>query len=139
MVAFLVLVVLFTFAAWYGTKRAGEILGRKVNAAHHAAEYILDTAKVPPEWVKAEYQLHSPNPRWERQQKRKAIRKLRKLRSYLERTPCFTDVGSREWVLAELQFIERQWRQGELAEIMEADTLCQQEDARGTGEYILSE
>ncbi len=130
-VAFLILVVLFTFAAWYGTKRAGEVLGRKVNAAHHAAEYILDTAKVPPEWVEVEYQPHIPNPKWERRQKRKAIRKLKKLRSYLERTPCFTDVGSRELVLAELQRVERLWLQGDLAEIVEDETSHKQEVAYG--------
>ncbi len=50
-VGFLAFIILFTLAVRYGAVFAGRIMGRKVYATHHAMETILDTEKIPPEWI----------------------------------------------------------------------------------------
>lgn len=120
--SFLVVIVLFTLAARYGTVYAGRILGARVYAIHHAVEHILEAESIPPEWIEPAPHDPSRQQRWEQRQKRRVLRKLRKLCSYLETTPSVSDVETREYVLGELRRIEQVWIRSDLAEIAEPRT-----------------
>ena len=108
---FLIFIVVFTLAAVHGTRLAGRVMGARVNALHHAIETILETEQIPEAWL-------DPRPaadhRWTQKQQRRALRRLRKVRAYIERTPSISDVESREYILSELDRIRDQWRAGEL-------------------------
>lgn len=124
-VSFFVLVTLLTLAIYYGTQYAGRVMGNRVNAMHRAAEYILDTAKVPQEWMTPLPDDRTREEKYKGQQKQKAIKKLRKLLSYFETTPCFSDAESREYVLGELRRIEQAWIQADWDEMADAkNTAC---------------
>ena len=116
--SFLVLIVLFTLAARYGTVVAGRILGQRVYDTHHAAEHILDTRTIPVEWLQPEPPGADGDAAWQQRQRGRAIRRLRKLRSYMQHTPSIQDVETREYVLAELARVEGEWRQRDYAEIV---------------------
>ncbi|MCY3659569.1 MAG: hypothetical protein OXG36_11195 [Caldilineaceae bacterium] len=108
---FLIFIVVFTLAAVHGTRLAGRIMGERVNALHHAIETILETERIPEAWL-------DPRPANDRRaaqrQLRRALRRLRKTRAYIERTPSISDVESREYILSELDRIRDQWLAGEL-------------------------
>ena len=118
-ISFFVFIILFTLAARYGTMYAGRILGTKINATHRALEYILDTDMIPREWIGAAPGEPSKVDAWKRRQKRKAIKRLKQLRSYVENTPSISDLESREYVLSELRRIEEKWIQGDIIELTE--------------------
>ena len=111
--AFLVFISMFALAARFGTKFAGRILGDKINGLHRAAEHILDTGEVPPEWQDARphkpgggESAETPTPIT-----RANVRRLSKLIRYMQRSPVFADIESREYVLAELERVRRTWQQ----------------------------
>ncbi len=108
---FLIFIVVFTLAAVHGTRLAGRVMGERVNALHHTIETILETEQIPEAWL-------DPGPANDRRaaqrQLRRALRRLRKARAYIERTPSISDVESREYILSELDRIRDQWRAGEL-------------------------
>lgn len=108
---FLIFVILFTLAARYGTAYVGRILGEKINALHQDAEYILDTEQIPPTWLEPAPTNPAKHPAWKRRQKRRALKKLKKLQSYMQNTPSIADIESREYVLAEFSRIREQWRE----------------------------
>jgi len=107
--AFLAFVILFTLAVRYGAVFAGRIMGRKVYATHHAMETILDTEKIPPEWLEPAPHEPAQAAQWQERQKRRALEKLQELRKYAENTPAFEDRESREFVLSELARIQDAW------------------------------
>jgi len=109
-VGFLVFVVLFTLAAVQGTRTAGRVMGERINALHRAAEIILDTERIPAAWLEPAPTAPDRVRRWELRQKRRAVRRIRKLRTYMQRTPCISDVESREFLMTELDRIRDQWR-----------------------------
>lgn len=104
---FLLFIVVFTLAAVHGTRLAGRVMGERVNALHHTIETILETERIPEAWL-------DPRPANDRRaaqrQLRRALRRLRKTRAYIERTPSISDVESREYILSELDRIRDQWR-----------------------------
>ncbi len=108
-IGFLVFVALFTLAAVQGTRMAGRAMGERINAMHRAAEVILDTERIPAEWLEHAPAAPDRLRRWELRQKRRAIRRIRKLHTYMQRTPCISDVESREFLMAELDRIRGQW------------------------------
>lgn len=108
---FLLFIVVFTLAAVHGTRLAGRVMGARVNALHHAIETILETEQIPEAWLDSH---PTADHRWTRKQQRRALRRLRKVRAYIERTPSISDVESREYILSELDRIRDQWRAGEL-------------------------
>ena len=119
-VAFLGFIVLFTLALRYGAVFAGQIMGQRVHASHRAMEIILDSEKIPQEWLEPAPREPAQIPMWQQRQKRQAIKKLRELRSYAENTPAFSDPESREFVLAELARIQGQWAELDFADITDA-------------------
>ena len=108
---FLIFIIVFTLAAVHGTRLAGRVMGARVNALHQAIETILETERIPNAWL-------DPRPdndhRWAPRQQRRALRRLRKVRAYIERTPSISDVESREYILSELDRIRDLWQAGEL-------------------------
>ena len=106
---FLIFIVVFTLAAVHGTRLAGRVMGARVNALHQEIETILETERIPETWL-------DPRPandcRAAQRQLRRALRRLRKTRAYIERTPSISDVESREYILSELDRIRDQWRTG---------------------------
>ena len=107
---FLIFIVVFTLAAVHGTRLAGRVMGERVNALHHTIETILETERIPEAWLDP----HPANDRRAAQrQLRRALRRLRKTRAYIERTPSISDVESREYILSELDRIRDQWQSGE--------------------------
>ena len=104
---FLIFIVVFTLAAVHGTRLAGRVMGARVNALHQEIETILETERIPEAWL-------DPRPANDRRQLRRALRRLRKTRAYIERTPSISDVESREYILSELDRIRDQWLAGEL-------------------------
>lgn len=107
---FLVFIVLFTLAAVQGTRIAGRVMGERINALHQAAELILETERIPDVWLEPLPSDASRVRRWEQRQQRRAVRRIRKVRTYMERTPAISDVESREHVMTELDRIRNQWR-----------------------------
>ena len=107
---FLVFIVLFTLAAVQGTRIAGRVMGERINALHQAAELILETERIPDEWLEPLPSDTDRVRRWEQRQQRRAVRRIRKVRTYMQRTPCISDVESREHVMMELDRIRDQWR-----------------------------
>ena len=107
---FLIFIIVFTLAAVHGTRLAGRVMGARVNALHQEIETILETERIPEAWL-------DPRPvddrRWARRQQRRALRRLRKVRAYIERTPSISDVESREYILSELDRIRDLWQTGE--------------------------
>lgn len=114
---FFIFVILFTLAARYGTEYVGRILGEKINALHQDAETILNTEQIPVTWLEPAPPDPAKHPAWARRQKRRALKKLKKLQSYMQNTPSISDVESREYVLAELSRIREQWISSDLAQI----------------------
>lgn len=114
---FFIFVILFTLAVRYGTAYVGRRLGEKINALHHDAEYILDTGRIPPAWLTPPPADPAKRPAWERRQKRRALKKLKHLKSYMQNTPSIADVESREVVLFELDSIQQQWMQSDFEQI----------------------
>ncbi len=118
---FLIFIVVFTLAAVHGTRLAGRIMGERVNALHHAIETILETERIPEAWL-------DPRPANDRQaaqrQLRRALRRLRKTRAYIERTPSISDVESREYILSELDRIRDQWLAGKAEPPTGADAVA---------------
>ncbi len=104
---FLIFIVVFTLAAVHGTRLAGRVMGARVNALHQEIETILETERIPEAWL-------DPRPANDQRQLRRALRRLRKTRAYIERTPSISDVESREYILSELDRIRDQWLAGEL-------------------------
>lgn len=105
---FLAFVVLFTLAAVQGTRLAGRIMGERINALHQAADIILQTECIPAAWLEA--LPRDRREQWQRRQKRRALRRLGKLRTYMQDTPSISDVASREYILAELDRIRARWQ-----------------------------
>ncbi len=103
---FLIFIVVFTLAAVHGTRLAGRVMGTRVNALHQEIETILETERIPEAWL-------DPRPANDQRQLRRALRRLRKTRAYIERTPSISDVESREYILSELDRIRDQWQVGE--------------------------
>ena len=103
---FLIFIVVFTLAAVHGTRLAGRVMGARVNALHQEIETILETERIPEAWL-------DPRPANDQRQLRRALRRLRKTRAYIERTPSISDVESREYILSELDRIRDQWQVGE--------------------------
>lgn len=116
-VAFLGFIVLLTLAVRYGAVFAGRIMGRQTSATHHAMEFILDTEKIPQEWLEPAPREPAQAAQWQQRQKRRAIEKLKELRTYAENTPAFEDRESREYVLGELARIQEQWSQRDFTDI----------------------
>lgn len=119
LLGFLAFVAFFTLAAVQGTRRAGRIMGTRVNALHQAAESILDTERIPALWLAAPPVAPARRPPWQRRQRRRALRKLGRLRAYMRSTPSIADVETREYILAELERIGEQWRTRDWSQIME--------------------
>ncbi len=116
-VGFLAFIILFTLAVRYGAVFAGRIMGRKVYATHHAMETILDTEKIPPEWLEPPPREPAQAAQWQDRQKRRALEKLAELHKYAENTPAFEDAESRLYVLDELERIQNQWTERRFDEI----------------------
>ena len=108
---FLIFIIVFTLAAVHGTRLAGRVMGTRVNALHQEIETILETERIPEAWLDPR---PDDDPRWAPRQQRRALRRLRKTRAYIERTPSISDIESREYILSELDRIRDQWRAGEL-------------------------
>lgn len=106
---FLAFVVLFTLAALHGTRIAGRMMGKRVNALHQAAESILETGDIPAAWLEPAPSDAQRRTRWAQRQQRRAVRRLRKVRVYMERTPSISDVESREYIATELDRIRERW------------------------------
>ncbi len=113
-VSFLAFVVLFTLAAVHGTRVAGQVMGTRIKNLHEAAESILDTEQIPAQWLEAPPADSGHCAQWQQRQVRRAVRKLGRLQTYMERTPSISDVESREYILAELERIGTQWQRGDL-------------------------
>ncbi len=116
-VVFLAFIFLFTIAVRYGTLLAGRIVGQKVSATHHMLEAILDTEKIPPEWLDPAPREPAQVAAWQARQRDRAIEKLKTLHKYAENSPAFEDRESREYVLLELERIQEQWATRPFAEI----------------------
>lgn len=114
---FFLFVILFTLAVRYGSTYIGRVLGERINALHHDAESILDTALIPTTWLEPLPKDPARYPAWERRQKRRVLKKLQKLQSYMQNTPSISDIESREVVLEELSRIREQWLERDLVEI----------------------
>ncbi len=119
---FLVFVILFTLAAIRGTRMAGRVMGERINALHQAAESILETEQIPAEWLEPLPADNRRMERWAQRQQRRAVRRIRKVRTYMERTPCIVDVESREYVLTELDRIRDQWRASQPQNLINHDS-----------------
>lgn len=117
---FFLFVILFTLAVRYGTAYVGRVLGEKIHALHQDAEYILETERIPPAWLEPAPSEPAKRSAWERRQKRRALKKLKKLQSYMQNTPSIADIESREVVLTEFSRIRTQWQDGELSVISAA-------------------
>ena len=107
---FLIFIIVFTLAAVHGTRLAGRVMGERVNALHHAIETILETERIPEAWLDPR---RAGDHRSVQRQRRRALRRLRQARKYIERTPSIADVESREYILSELDRIRDQWLAGE--------------------------
>ncbi len=118
---FLIFIVLFTLAAIQGTRMAGRVMGERINALHQAAESILETERIPDAWLEPPPADTRRRERWAQRQQRRAVRRVRKVRTYMERTPCIADVESREYVLTELDRIRDQWRTSEPQQLVTPD------------------
>ncbi len=118
---FLVFIVLFTLAAVHGTRMAGRVMGERINAMHQAAESILETEQIPAAWLEPMPLDRRRHARWAQRQQRRAVRRLRRVRTYMERTPCIADVESREYIVTELDRIRDQWRVGAPAQLLAGD------------------
>lgn len=118
LLGFLAFVAFFTLAAVQGTRRAGRIMGTRVHALHQAAESILDTERIPALWLAAPPAAPARRPPWQRRQRRRALRKLGRLRAYMRSTPSIADIETREYILAELERIGEQWRTRDWPQIM---------------------
>ncbi len=114
---FFIFVTLFTLAVRYGTAYVGRILGERINALHRNAESILDSDRIPATWLEPIPSDPAKRPAWERRQKRRALKKLKKLQSYMQNTPSISDIESREYVLAELSRIREKWVESDLVQI----------------------
>ncbi len=119
-VAFLGFIILLTLAMRYGAVFAGRLMGQKVYATHRAMETILDTEKIPPEWLEPAPRDPAQVARWQERQKHQALKKLKDLREYAENTPAFEDSETREQVLRELERIHGQWTVSRFDEITAA-------------------
>jgi hypothetical protein len=122
-IAFLGFIVLFTLAVRYGTMAAGSMMGSKIHASHHAMEHILDTEKIPPEWLEPAPREPAQLVKWQQRQKRRSRQKLNQLITYAENTPAFADAGSRIYVLDELARIQNEWAERDFAEITDTPPL----------------
>jgi hypothetical protein len=115
--AFIIFIVLFALAARYGAKYSGRILGAKIDEIHRAAEHILETEKAPPSWLRERDPSSLISERSLHIEKRNSLRRLKKMVKYMQRTPTFTDVESREFVISELQRIRELWEVREISEL----------------------
>jgi hypothetical protein len=109
LLAFLAFIVFITLAVRYSAVFAGRIMGADVHAKHRAMEYILDSEKIPLEWLEPAPREPAQVAQWQERQKRTALERLSKLISYAEETPAFEDAESRAYVLRELDRIQAQW------------------------------
>jgi hypothetical protein len=117
---FLGFIVLLTLAIRYGVMVAGKMMGRQVNASHRAMEHILNTEKIPPEWLEPAPADPAQAVQWQQRQRHNALERLRKLQSYAETTPAFEDAESRMYVLDELTRIREQWANLDFTQIADA-------------------
>ena len=116
---FFIFVILFTLAVRYGTAYVGCVMGEKINASHHDAEYILETERIPATWLEPPPVDPTKRLAWEQRQKRRALKKLKHLQAYMQNTPSIADVESREIVLGDLAAIRAQWQERALDEIID--------------------
>jgi hypothetical protein len=118
LLAFLALIVFITLAVRYGAMFAGRIIGADVHAKHRAMEYILETEKIPLEWLEPAPREPARVAQWQQRQKEQASDRLSKLRQYAENTPAFEDAESRLYVLGELERIQAEWAARDFDELV---------------------
>ena len=114
----LVLLVSFILIIVLGTKMSmnlmGKLLGRNVSGRHHAAEHIINTGRVPDEWIKSaeKKQVYAllRSTGFEDWAKEKTIGRLDDMIRYFEKCPYLTDEEARNILLEELAKAGELWR-----------------------------
>jgi len=126
LLAFAVVVAVFTLMLKWGVNLIGAILGRTVSDRHHAAEHILNTGTMPDSWtapfdskmdaVEADHQLAADErsqrlAKLEADAKRHSLRRIDGLLRYFARAPVFADDHAREVLMNGLREARASWAQ----------------------------
>ena len=111
---FLLFIVLFTLAIRTGLAFMGRLAGRHVRRQHEAAEYIINTGKVPDEW----FGKMGTGGGWQRAGTTAAtharvLQRLAKLILYFERSSLVDGEPARQLLLDELQRVRRFWQESQ--------------------------
>jgi hypothetical protein len=124
LMAFAVVVVVFTLLLKRGVNLIGAILGRTVSDRHHAAEHILNTGTMPDPWIapfdskmdalEADHELAADErsqrlAKLEADAKRHSLRRIDDLLRYFARAPVFADDHSREVLMNGLREARATW------------------------------
>ena len=118
---FLALIIVLSLIMFYGVRYIGRLVGSRVNDIHKEAEYILNCERVPASWVREPpgnaAQQSTKQIRRRKKEKRRYLRRLKKLQRYFSNAPVFEDITSRQQALFELERIEEYWQQADWDEI----------------------
>lgn len=96
------LFLFFKLILWYATTTAKTMVERR----HRDAELVLTTGRIPPRWVPHT----SPDGRRLALARKRALRRLDSLMSYMRRTTLVDSDETRETMLAQLGEVRERWR-----------------------------
>jgi len=114
-------VLFFTVLVWWSSRMIGRFAGQAVHGMMVSTEFIVNTGKVPPEWIKKYYKIinrietygNSGADKLKIKLYNKYINQLYKLIRYFEGSSIVEDEESRSVLLEDLGRIYQKWRQSD--------------------------
>ena len=114
-IAIAIFVLFFKMAMGY----IGKVFGKTVYGRHKAAEHIVDTGRVPPEWrLRAEQALRKTGPpgspshrRTAEREQEKILKQIEGLLKYFDTAPVFEDEPTKRMLIGELTEAKTRWEE----------------------------
>ena len=104
---YLAIIALFVLAVRFAINHLGARVGSQVYDLHRQTELILETRKVPEEWVRRLKERRGNS--CDRTVRQEALKRMDRLLAYFRRAPVFSDDESRKQLLSQLQEIREEW------------------------------
>ncbi len=110
-VLFLLFIVLFTLSIRTGLSFMGRFSGGHVRRHHEAAEYIINTGRVPDEWQCATGGWWRMSGAPNALSRTQAVARLSRLIAYFEKSSLVDGESTRKLLVDELERVRQRWQQ----------------------------
>ena len=118
---FLVFIGSFVLLIVLSSRLMGRVAGKAINNTHRAAQFILETGKIPPVWMKSLTRNLTGRPISEAIDGRNGerarallLRRLDRLTVHFEHSNVFEDPEARELLLMGLRNARDEWERGDV-------------------------